>query len=181
MRTYHGIPISESYLFVHNMVFTALLLVAIGVAIVLLVCSTYKNGQEEKARIKKEKRMVENLSKKAADDPMAQKQLKKLKKRQENQKQRTKQDMICNLLIWGLSLLVTVFLLVADVLPGWTDYIVKDYAIYQGSLEVTITQKKDRITLEDGTVLYGNGDLDKDDTYGTIVYSKRSKLVLGTK
>lgn len=65
------------------------------------------------------------------------------------------------------------------IVPNLTDYVRKDYVVYTGEIEVCIQGKSSYIELEDGTVVRGRGDFDSDDTYGTVVYSKRSKLFLG--
>ena len=39
--------------------------------------------------------------------------------------------------------------------------------------------KRSRIILDDGTVVWGIGDFVEEDTYGTVVYSRRSKDFLG--
>lgn len=74
------------------------------------------------------------------------------------------------------------------VIPLWTDYIKKDYIVYSGNFSVerngTIGIKYYRYSydyiLEDGTELSGsNMDLDIGEYNKTIVYSKRTKNVLG--
>jgi hypothetical protein len=39
--------------------------------------------------------------------------------------------------------------------------------------------KHSRIELEDGTTIWGIGDFKEEDSYGTVVYSKRTKQFLG--
>ena len=43
----------------------------------------------------------------------------------------------------------------------------------------SLSMKNSRIELADGTTVWGNGDFDPDDTYGTVVYAKRSNRLLG--
>lgn len=68
------------------------------------------------------------------------------------------------------------------VVPGWMDYVIKDYEIYEGEFE-TISSGRDRfIETEDGVTLVGNYGLGTEKTYyGEIVYGKHSKLTLGVK
>ena len=65
------------------------------------------------------------------------------------------------------------------VIPGWTDYAEKDYVVYTGEISVHGQMRHSYIELEDGTTVWGRGDFDAEDTYGTVVYSKRTKEFLG--
>ena len=72
-----------------------------------------------------------------------------------------------------------VAILAWGIIPGWTDYIRKDYVVYKGEITVYQQMRSSRIELEDGTVVWGIGDFDEHDTYGTVVYSRRTKQFLG--
>lgn len=74
---------------------------------------------------------------------------------------------------------MAVVMLAWGVIPGWTDYIRKDYVVYTGEITVYNQMKRSRIELEDGTTIWGRGDFNEEDTYGTVVYSRRTKLFLG--
>ena len=39
--------------------------------------------------------------------------------------------------------------------------------------------RRSRVELDDGTTIWGIGDFDEEDTYGTVVYSRRTKQFLG--
>ena len=79
-------------------------------------------------------------------------------------------------------LLVLVFVnLLVCVIPGWTDYITKDYAVYSGNVSVDKVLRTSQITLEDGTVLTGSLGLEKGQHNIQLVYSKRTKIALGMK
>ena len=107
------------------------------------------------------------------------KQLEKIERRNKRRRRRDMEGVIVNVLIVCFLIGFTIADLSLGIVPGWTDYIKKDYVVYTGGLEVYVQGKRSYIKLEDGTVIQGKGDFDSDDTYGTIVYSKRSKLFLG--
>lgn len=65
------------------------------------------------------------------------------------------------------------------IFPALSDYVSKDYVVYQGSIEVTTGGRHSHVMLEDGTKITGTADLDDSDTYGTVIYSKKSKMILG--
>ena len=67
------------------------------------------------------------------------------------------------------------------VIPGWCDYIKKDYIMYTGNFEVIDSLRRPHIKLKDGMVVWGGSIYDSNDNYGTIVYAKRSCRLLGPK
>ena len=67
------------------------------------------------------------------------------------------------------------------IFPALSDYVSKDYVVYQGSIEVTTGGRRSHVMLEDGTKITGTADLDDSDTYGTVINSKKTKMILGGK
>ena len=128
----------------------------------------------------KEKRRIKKLRENARFDEGAQKQLDKLERKNKRRRKRGRKNIINDILVWGLSLCVAALILFFAIIPGWTDYIRKDYVVYTGEITV-YHQQRPRIELEDGTVVWGRGDFDNKDNYGTLIYSRRTKLFLGGK
>lgn len=172
MKTFNGIPISEYVVLVHSIIFSVLLLgVLAAFGFWLYTMKRMKNP--------KERQRLRNLKEKSRDDETAKKQLEKIERRNKRRRRRDREGVIVNVLIWCLSICFSVTVLSLGIVPSLTDYIRKDYVVYTGEIEVCIQGKRSYIELEDGTVVKGRGDFDSDDTYGTVVYSKRSKLFLG--
>ena len=167
-----GIPISELILIVHSIIFTILfigLMVAVGFW--AYTSLTLKNP--------KEKEHLRRLKEKARSDELAKKQLEKLERRNKRRNKREKENIITDIFIWSISVYVGVAILAWGIIPGWTDYIRKDYVVYKGEITVYQQMRSSRIEFEDGTVVWGIGDFDEHDTYGTVVYSRRTKQFLG--
>jgi hypothetical protein len=78
-----------------------------------------------------------------------------------------------------LSIVFALGVLFICLIPGWSDYIKKDYVVYEGSYEVTGVGGDMKIILEDGTSLKEQSGLDEGEFEGRIVYSKRTKIPLG--
>ena len=172
MKTFNGIPISEYVVLVHSIIFSVLLLgVLAAFGFWLYTMKRMKNP--------KERQRLRNLKAKSRDDETAKKQLEKMERRNKRRRRHDREGVIVNVLIWCLSICFSVTVLSLGIVPSLTDYIRKDYVVYTGDIEVCIQGKRSYIELEDGTVVKGRGDFDSDDTYGTVVYSKRSKLFLG--
>ena len=74
---------------------------------------------------------------------------------------------------------MAIVILAWGVIPGWTDYVKKDYVVYKGEITVYQQTRRSRIELEDGTTVWGTGNFDQEDTYGTVIYSRRTKQFLG--
>ena len=70
---------------------------------------------------------------------------------------------------------------VFQVLPSWMDYVNKDYIVYTGDFRVEESGTKygGTIKLSNGETIKGITLFESDDSTGTIVYSSRSKVVLG--
>ena len=172
MRMYNGIPISELRLIGHSVVFTIFfigLMIAIGFWVYFSM--SLKNP--------KEKEHLRKLKEKAQSDELAKKQLEKLERRNKRRHKRERKNIITDVFIWSISICVGVAILVWGIIPGWTDYVKKDHVVYKGEITVYQQIRRSRIELEDGTVVWGIGDFDEHDTYGTVVYSRRTKLFLG--
>ena len=76
--------------------------------------------------------------------------------------------------------LTVVFLLnlCVMVIPGWLDYSRKDYVEYEGTFECVKAGKNSHMRLADGTKTDGAFGLREGEYYGTVVYSKRTKITL---
>ena len=167
-----GITISELRLIVHSIIFTILfigLMVAVGFW--AYTSLTLKNP--------KEKEHLRRLKEKAQSDELAKKQFEKLERKNKRRRRRERKNIVTDVFIWSISVCVGVAILVWGIIPGWTDYIRKDYVVYTGEITVYQQMKNSRIELDNGTVIWGAGDFNEEDTYGTVVYSRRTKQFLG--
>ena len=172
MKYINGIQISELRLIVQSTIFTILfigLMVAVGFW--AYTSLTLKNP--------KEKEHLRRLKEKAPSDELAKKQFEKLERRNKRRRRRERKNIVTDVFIWSISVCVGVAILVWGIIPGWTDYIRKDYVVYKGEITVYQQMRNSRIELEDGTVVWGIGDFDEHDTCGTVVYSRRTKQFLG--
>ena len=170
---YSGIEINEGKLLANNIVFTFILLFLIAIGVFALF--VYRDQENVKA-----KERFKHLESKAKTDPNAQKQLEKLKRKRNKRK---KDGILDKVLIFSLLLVLFSITLFVAVIPGWTDYIKKDYVIYGGDLSVEYEVHRyirtSTITLEDGTVLTGAFGLEDGKHTEAIVYSRRTKIVIG--
>ena len=167
-----GIPIYELGLIVYSIIFTIMfigLMVAGG--FLAYTSLTLKNP--------KEKEHLRRLKEKAQSDDFAKKQLEKIKRKNKRRRKRERKNIVTDVFIWSISVCVSVAILVWGIIPGWTDYIRKDYVVYTGEITVYQQMKNSRIELDNGTVIWGTGDFNEHDTYGTVVYSRRTKQFLG--
>ena len=172
MTTFNGMPISEDRVLALGIVFSILFLaVAVACAFLLYTSLTMRNP--------KEKERLRNLRKKAQNDELAKKQLEKIERKNQRRRKREKENIIADILIGSLSVCTLVAILALGVIPAWTDYAVKDHVVYTGEITVYHQMKRSRIKLEDGTTVWGIGDFDEEDTYGTVVYSRRTRQFLG--
>ena len=172
MDTYNGIPISELRLVISTIIMTVLFIgVAVAVGFFLYACLTLKST--------KERRALKKLRKNAKSDDVARTKLEKIKRRNKRRLQRNKSDIVSEVVCLGLSICVAAVALIWTIIPGWIDYFKKDYVVYTGEIKVYSQMKRSRIELDDGTTVWGKGDFDENDTYGTVVYSKRTKQYVG--
>ena len=172
MNTFNGIPISDYRVLVHSIIFSILFLaLMIAFGFWLYISLTTKNP--------KERQHLRKLKEKAQNDETARKQLEKIERKNKRRRQRNKGKIITDIIIWSTTVCLAAAILTWGVIPGWTDYIKKDYAVYTGGITVYNQMRGSRIELEDGTAIWGTGDFDEEDTYGTVVYSRRTKRFVG--
>lgn len=174
MKLYQGIEIAEYMLFVKFGIFTFLFVIAM-VAAVYFLCDLLRdrNGKS------KENDRIKNLKERAASDELAKRLLEKAERKNKRKRKRNRGNVFSYIAIWMLLISVLIGTLCYGVIPMWTDYIKKDYVIYTGEITVHIYSGRSYIELDDGTHLYWRADFTEEDTYGTVVYSKRCKVVLG--
>ena len=170
--SYNGIEINEFPLLSYAIFHTILLLAIIAIGIVGFFVFYDKDDRKAKKR-------MAALEAKAKGDTKAQKRLEKSRRKF---KKHRKEKVFAIVGIYGLLTVIFVLNSVFCVVPGWMDYAIKDYEIYEGKFE-TISSGRDRfIETEDGVTLVGNHGLGTEKTYyGEIVYGKRSKLTLGVR
>lgn len=164
-----GIKISEANLLTHTIIMSCLLILTAVLAIWALTIFCKNNDKENKERIQKLRRRVNT-------DPSVSKQLENLKRKSKKSKLK---DIMTGLLVESFLIILILANLFMAVLPGWTDYINKDYAVYEGKFEVYNHTGEYFIILEDGTRLKGALGLDSGTYNDKIVYSHRSKFALG--
>ena len=170
---YSGIEINEGKLLANNIVFTLILLFIIAIGVFAFFVYQNRENKKTKGRIK-------HLEAKAKTDPIAQKQLERLNRKRNKRK---KDGILDKVLIFSLLLVLFSITLFVAVIPGWTDYVKKDYVVYGGDLSVEYEVhryiKSSTITLKDGTILTGVFGLDEGTHTEAIVYSRRTKIVIG--
>ena len=167
-----GIPIYELGLLVYSIIFTIMF-------IALMVAAGFFAYTSLTLKNPKEKEHQRRLKEKAQSDDFAKKQLEKIIRKNKRRRKRERKNIVTDVFIWSISVCVGVAILFWGIIPGWTDYIRKDYVVYTGEITVYQQMKRSRIELEDGTVIWGIGDFTERDTYGTVVYSRRTELFLG--
>ncbi|MBQ9749879.1 MAG: hypothetical protein IJV87_04755 [Clostridia bacterium] len=168
----NGIPVSELRLIVHSVVFTLLFLS-------LMVALGFWGYASLKLKNPKEKEHLRKLKEKAQSDELVKKQLEKIERKNKRRRKREKENIITDAIIWSISVCLAIVILAWGVIPGWTDYVKKDYVVYKGEITVYQQTRRSRIELEDGTTVWGIGNFDQEDTYGTVIYSRRTKQFLG--
>lgn len=172
MNTFNGIPISDYRVLVHSIIFSILFLaLMIAFGFWLYISLTMKNP--------KERQRLRKLKEKAQNDETARKQLEKIERKNKRRRQRNKDNIITDIIIWSAAVCLAAAILTWGVIPGWTDYIRKDYVVYTGEFTVYKKLRRSRVKLDDGTTIWGINDFNEEDTYGTVVYSRRTKQFLG--
>ncbi len=127
---------------------------------------------KEEARIKKLKSLAET-------DTYAAKQLRKLERKKKHRKNRDR-DLRTEAIFVNVLIIVLFFITLFYItIPTWKDYTIKDYVVYEGEFEVFRSQRCSRIKLKDGTIIWGSAGFDYGEHEGTLVYAKRSEVVLG--
>ena len=169
---HQGIPISESLLLMNGIVFTCILLASLVIALVAFLLLRDKDASR-----KKRKEAIRRLEAKSETDSHAAKRLKRLKRRERKVfKEALGHNLLIALLCSGL-IAVNLFL---GVIPTWSDYIQKDYVVYEGDFTVRHLRRNHRvIILSDGTTVHGALGLEEGFYTDTIVYSRRARVALG--
>ena len=170
---YNGIEINEGILLANNIIFTLILLFLVVVGVFAFV--VFRNSKNSKTEDR-----IKHLKLKADTDPEAKKQLEKL---QRKFRKKNAHNTLDKVLVFSLLVILIFINLFVAVIPGWVDYIKKDYVVIGGDLareyDVHRTIRYSTITLEDGTVLTGSLGLSEGKHSYAIVYSRRTKYLLG--
>ena len=172
MNTYKGIPITEYRLLTLSVLFSVLLIGLLIVVSIWIYTHLSMKNKKDAQHIKKLKDNVKN-------DEFAKKQLEKIERKKKRKRKENKYNIIYDVAILSICMCLAAVNLVWGVIPGWADYIIKDYVVYTGDIKVYDQLRNSRIELGDGTTVWGNGSFEENDDYGTIVYSKRTKRFLG--
>ena len=177
MTLYQGVPVNEWKLllyFAFSFFFVVLCFAA--AAFILWYTIILKTNKKGNKRIRK-------LTEKAATDEKAKLQLEKLQRKRKRKKAQDKPALLRKLAFFLISLTLGIVILCTGAIPLLTDYIKKDYIVYTGCFTVETEYNgrfiSNSVTLEDGTCLSDSAGLRGDDTYGTVVYTKRTKITLG--
>ena len=163
-----GIAINQVPLIFVNVLFTVFALVLM----VALIAFAYISHDPD---VKKAKIRLRQLQAKPNAGPSSHRKIAKLRNRLAKEKRERRQDRW----IYAICLSVIAVLLAFCVIPGWTDYVRKDYVVYEGSFTVDRAGKQSHLILEDGTQLLGGLGLQNGTYEGKIVYAKRMKITLG--
>lgn len=169
---YYGIELSEGRLLANNIAFSFIFIAMIVISIFAYFVFRDKQYKKNVERIKA-------LKEKAVNDPIAEKRLRKMERKHKH----LKNYRLKKILSLALIVLLTLLCLFVAIIPGWTDYIKKDYIVYGNGLPneyvVHSDLRKSTVILQDGTVLYGSSNFDDGTYHGKIVYAKRSKFIVG--
>lgn len=166
----NGILISEGRLLGINILFTVLLLVC--VAVFLVSIHVFRDEDRKKA-----KERLRQLKAKPNKGTSTHRNIRKL----ENKIEKNKEDRRTAALVYFHCVMLIVSNLAFLTVPGWTDYVLKDYAVYEGSFTCEYRNKMMCVILENGTSLTGGIGLAEGTYNGQIVYTKRTKITLGGK
>ena len=172
MSTYNGISISEYRLPVIYIIYILLAVALMVAALFLLYQILSDRDQKSLQRMKK-------LRAKAEIDEQAAKQLAKMERKKKRQKKKNRGNIIYYIFLFSLVVGFELFIIIGGIAPLVTDHIIKDYVVYTGEIKVCDNFKRPYIELEDGTIVRGGTELTEEDTYGTVIYAKRSKIALG--
>ena len=172
MSTYNGISISEYRLPVTYIIYILLAVALMVAALFLLYQILSDRDQKSLQRMKK-------LRAKAEIDEQAAKQLAKMERKKKIQKKKNRGNIIYYIFLFSLVVGFELFIIIGGIVPLLTDHVVKDYVVYTGEIKVCDNFKRPYIELEDGTIVRGGTELTEEDSYGTVIYAKRSKIALG--
>lgn len=174
MSAYNRIPISEYRL-------PAMYIIYILLAVALLVAALVLLYQILSDRNKKSAQRLRTLRQKAVTDEQAAKQLAKMERKIKKRRKKNRSDLFYYVFLFAMVIGFELFIIIGGIAPLVTDHIVKDYVVYTGEIKVCDNFKRPYIEFEDGTIVRGGTILSEEDTYGTVVYAKRSKIALGGK
>ncbi|MBQ8383153.1 MAG: hypothetical protein IJX47_08120 [Clostridia bacterium] len=174
MTEFNNIPIHEGRLLVLTVIFTA---VAVGLIVLAIFWLCSLSGTSDRSTA----RRIDEIKARGANDPKTKKLLKKLERKQKKLQKERRKTLIQDILFGALILSLLTVSLALCVIPGWTDYFVKDYVVYEGEFEVVRQTRNNRIILEDGTRISGSLGLSDGEHSGQVVYTKRSEIALGAK
>lgn len=174
MDIFQGVPINEHQLLLYYS-FAPFLVVAELIAIGFGLYTLF-GGRDKKAAQNRK-----NLEQRAKTDAVALARLEKIKRKTERKKKRNHNEQLWEIGFLSTTIVVVLLTIYIGIVQPVTDYIYKDYVVYTGEISVYRYAKHSRIILEDGTSVWGHGGLTEEDTYGTVIYTKRSKFVLGGK
>ena len=172
MSAYNGIPISEYRL-------PAVYIIYILLAVALLVAAVFLLYQILSSRDKKSAQRMKRLRERAVTDEQAAKQLAKMERKIKRRRKKNRGNFIYYMFLFAMVIGVELFIIIGGIAPLVTDHIVKDYVVYTGEIKVCDNFKRPYIELENETIVRGGTILSEEDTYGTVVYAKRSKIALG--
>lgn len=172
MHTYNGIEISDWRLLVRFGWAPVLFVIAIIVLALFILSLLPQRDKKLKERIKK-------LKERAATDETAKKRLAKIERQIEKKRKLCKKELIFDLFLCAFLTVFSVLTLAFGIIAPMTDYVTKDYIVYTGEITVYQQTGGSRIQLSDGTTVWGRADFTEEDTFGTVVYTKRSKTVIG--
>jgi hypothetical protein len=170
---YNGVLLDDSKLLVITVIMTFILIVFVSALAVYFIFIRNMSTTSEK----KEAKRIKRLENDAKDKPELQKQLNKLKRKRSNRNKREGKSIWLDILIAVIATVAICLNLFLAVIPGWTDYTLKDYAVYTGSYESTYSNKCYYTILPDGTQITG-GRFNRGTNYGTVIYAKRSKILI---
>ena len=172
MSTYNGMSISEYRLPVMYTIY-------IFLAVALIIAASFLLYQILSDRDKKSLQRMKKLREKAETDEQAAKQLAKMERKNKRQKKKNRGNVIYHIFLFVLVFGFELFIIIGGIAPLVTDHVVKDYVVYTGEIKVCDNFRRPYIELEDGTIIRGGTELTEEDSYGTVIYAKRSKIALG--
>ena len=170
---YNGTLLNDSRLLTITIAMTILLIVTIAAFAEYFIFIRNMSTNSEK----KEAERIKRLEKDVQDNPELQKQLNKLKRKRSNRNKRDGNSIWLDILVSVIASGLIFINLFGYVIPGWQDYTSKDYVVYTGEYdEIYQGHHKGRTILADGTIL--DGVAYSNNNYGTVIYSKRSKILI---
>jgi hypothetical protein len=169
---YNGTMLDDSRLLFITIIMTVILIVTIAAfaAYFIFIRNISTNSE------KKEAKRIKRLEKDVQENPELQKQLNKLKRKRSNRNKRDGNGIWLDIFVSVLASSLILINLFGYVVPGWQDYALKDYVVYTGEYDEILQGRHRRTILADGTSLDGVAYSNKN--YGTVIYSKRSKILI---